>query len=286
MRLPLPVAKNHSPREQTRRPANVAHRGASAKCPENTLFAIRLAIALGVDRIEVDVQRCKDGALVLMHDTTLVRTTNARSVFPSRGPWSVADFTHEELSSLDAGAWKSREFAGEQIPTLDDAIGVIRPSDTGLLLELKAPELYPGIAGDVVTTMRGNPGYVESAVAGKRLVVQSFNFAVMKDHKTQAPEIPVGLLGAPVRPHLPVLATWADQVNPGHLSVDRAYVEDVHRLGMECHVWTVDWSPAMRRAIRLGVDGVITNRPEVLSQLLARRDWESSDSSARDRVRA
>jgi glycerophosphoryl diester phosphodiesterase len=277
MRLSLPIASNHLPTGQLRRPANVAHRGASAKFPENSVSAMRHAIALGADLIEVDVQRCRDGALVLMHDTTLARTTNAQRVFPSRGPWNVADFTYEELTRLDAGAWKSRAFAGERIPTLEDALELVNRSETGLLLELKAPELYPGIAYDVVTTMDDIPGYVESAVASRRLVVQSFNFAAMKDHKTQAPAIPVGLLGAPARVNLPVLASWADQVNPGHLTVDRAYVDHVHELGMDCLVWTVDWGLAMRRAISLGVDGIITNRPEVLGKLLARSGRSAGD---------
>jgi len=263
--------------------ANVAHRGASATQPENTLSAIRSAIALGVDLIELDVQRCRDGALVLMHDTTLVRTTNVQQVFPNRGPWRVADLTFDELARLDAGGWKSRGFAGEPVPTLDEALEVIRNSSSGLLLELKAPERYPGIVSDVVSTMRGIPGYVESAVAERRLVVQSFDVAAMKDHKTQAPAVPVGLLGTPAVANLPVLASWADQVNPNHLKVDQAYVDRVHRLGMECLVWTVDWGPAMRRVLGLGVDGVITNRPDHLAQLLARSARPARSSRSRER---
>jgi glycerophosphoryl diester phosphodiesterase len=283
MRLSLPVASKHLSAGSTRPPANVAHRGASAAYPENTLSAVRKAIALGADMVELDVQRCRDGALVLMHDRTLDRTTDAQQVFPRRGPWSVADFTHDELMRLDAGSWKSPDSAGERIPTLDDVIDVLRDTDTGLLLELKAPELYPGIVSDVVATMAARSDYVDSAVASGRLVVQSFNVAVMKDHKTQAPAIPVGLLGAPPVANLPVLATWADQVNPNHLSIDHGYVEQVHRLGMECLVWTVDWGPAMRRAVGLGVDGVITNRPDFLAQLLARSDRPAGTARSRER---
>ena len=270
MRLRTPAAEPGVTNGRPIRVANVAHRGASEQAPENTLSAVRRAIALGVDLIELDVQRCRDGALVLMHDTTLVRTTNVQRVFPTRGPWRVADFTFDELARLDAGGWKFRGLAGEPIPTLAEALEVIRTSDAGLLLELKAPQLYPGIVSDVVSTMRAIPGYVESAAARRRLVVQSFDVAAMKDHKTQAPVVPVGLLGSPLVANLPVLATWADQVNPNHLSVDQAYVDHVHRLGMECLVWTVDWGPAMRRVLGLGVDGVITNRPDRLAQLLAR----------------
>jgi len=283
MRLSLPVASKHLTAGRTRPVASVAHRGASAAYPENTLSAVREAIACGADLVELDLQRSRDGALVMMHDKTLTRTTNAQQVFPSRGPWRVADFTHDELIRLDAGSWKSGEFAGEQVPTLDQVIEVVRDSDTGLLLELKAPELYPGIVSDVVTTMAAEPGYVDSAVASGRLVVQSFNVAAMKDHKTQAPEVPVGLLGAPPVANLPVLATWADQVNPNHLSIDHRYVDQVHRLGMDCLVWTVDWVPAMRRALGLGVDGVITNRPDLLARLLARSDRRGGTARSRGR---
>jgi glycerophosphoryl diester phosphodiesterase len=267
----LPAAARPTSPQGRQRILNVAHRGASEEAPENTLAAIRRAVSVGADKVEVDVQRSKDGALVLMHDTTLARTTNVRRVFPGRAPWRVADLTYDELLRLDAGAWKSPAFAGEPVPTLEEVVDVVRRGHTGLLLELKAPELYPGIVSDVVAALRGVPGYVDWAVDTGKLVVESFGFAAMKEHKTLEPTVPVGLLGAPARANLPALATWADQVNPSHLAVDRSYVDEVHRLGMECLVWTVNRGPAIRRALRMGVDGVITNRPRVLGQILGRR---------------
>jgi glycerophosphoryl diester phosphodiesterase len=168
-----------SPAPDTVEVSNVAHRGASAYAPENTLAAVREGIAMDGDLIEVDVQRTKDGQLVLMHDTNLARTTDVEQVFPDRTPWKVADFTYNEMMQLDAGSWKAAEFAGEKIPTLAETIELIRDSRVGLLLEVKAPGLYPGIEGDVARTMRAVPGYVESAVAADRLVVQSFDFGSM-----------------------------------------------------------------------------------------------------------
>jgi len=250
---------------------NVAHRGASAYVAENTLAAVRRAIALDCDLIEVDVQRSRDGALVLMHDTTLARTTNAREVFPHRAPWRVSDFRHDEMLQLDAGSWRSPHFAGEGIPTLEQVVRVVQNTDAGLLLELKAAHLYPGLATDVEAALRSVDGYVGSAVTAGRLVVQSFDFAAMRELKALDPSMPVGLLGSPDRAHLPALASWADQVNPNHRVVDAAYVDELHRLGLACHTWTVNSVPAMRRALAAGVDGVITNRPDVLARLLAER---------------
>jgi glycerophosphoryl diester phosphodiesterase len=259
------VPPSPAPSSTAARLLRIAHRGASDRAPENTLAAVRLAAREGADLIEVDLQRSRDGAVVLMHDTTLVRTTNARVVFPRRAPWRVADFTLAELRRLDAGSWKSSEFAGEQVPTLAEVIDVLRTSPSGLLLELKLPRLYPGLVTDVVSTCAAAPGFVESSVATGRLVVQSFDVAAMKDHKTQAPSIPVGLLGRFAPVNLPALSSWADQVNPCHVAADRAYVEQVQRLGMRCLVWTVDGSRAQRRVRRMGVDGIITNRLEGLA---------------------
>lgn len=250
------------------RPLNVAHRGASADVAENTLAAIRRAIADGADLIEVDVQRTGDGALVLLHDTTLVRTTNVRLRYPGRAPWRVGDFTYDELRTLDAGTWKSRAFGGEHIPTLAEAVEVVRRSRAGLLVELKAPNLYPGITSDLLGCLREIPDYVGSATAAGRLVVQSFDVPAMRALKDLEPAIPVGVLGTPPRSSLAGLATWADQVNPSHLSVDSAYVDQVHRLGMGCLVWTVNRGLSIRRAVRMGVDGVITNHPDRLGRLL------------------
>ena len=253
------------------RPLVVAHRGASADAPENTLSAVRAALARDSDLIEVDVQRSKDGALVVMHDTTLSRTTNVQALFPNRGPWLVGQFTYAELARLDAGSWKAPQFAGEKIPTLEQVVDVIRRSRSGLLLELKAPALYPGIVREVTAALAQPQGYLHSAVAAGRLVVESFNREAIWDCKTAEPSIPVGLLGTPSPADLPALARWVDQVNPGFRSADAGYVSAVHQAGLRCLVWTVDRRRAMRRAVRARVDGVITNRPDVLHQVLGER---------------
>ncbi|HEY6932859.1 MAG TPA: glycerophosphodiester phosphodiesterase family protein [Marmoricola sp.] len=250
---------------------NVAHRGASHRAPENTMAAIHHAIRIGADAVEVDVRRTRDGALVLLHDTTLVRTTDVRRAHPGRAPWRVGDLDYDEIVRLDAGTWKSPRYAGEPVPMLEQAIEAVHRAGIGLVVELKTPELYPGIVSDVAAALRSEPGYLDAALLEGRLVVQSFNFAAMKEHKTHAPDIPVGLLGAPRVEHLPVLASWADQVNPHHGRVDREYVGRLHDLGLRCQAWTADRKSDMRRLLQAGVDGVITNRPARLGRILAGR---------------
>ena len=253
----------HPTVEHRDRVLNIAHRGASADAPENTLVAVRRAVELGADMVEVDLQRSKDGALVLLHDATLARTTDAALRFPRRGPWRVGDFTLDELRRLDAGGWWSQDHAGERVPTLDQLLDELGPTRVGVQLELKTPSAHPGVVRDLADCLRGRPQ--DSA----KVVVQSFDFAAMKELKTRLPEVPVGLLGTPARSNLAALATWADQVNPRHTSIDRDYVQLLDDLGLECRVWTVNRGQAMRRALRLGVGGVITDRPQALGRLLS-----------------
>src|SRR5689334_8354535 len=94
------------------RVATYAHRGSSGMAPENTAAAFALAIAEGADYVETDVQLSADGELVIIHDVTLARTTDARLAFADRAPWNVHDFTLAELRKLDAGGWYDDDFAG------------------------------------------------------------------------------------------------------------------------------------------------------------------------------
>ena len=252
-------------RATTQQVLAVAHRGASERAPENTLAAVRLGADLGADAIEVDLQRTRDGALVLLHDGGLGRTTDAAARFRHRGPWSVGSMTLAEVRRLDAGSWKSPRWAGERVPTLGEVLTEVghRPG-LRLLLELKLPERHPGIVADLADELitAGARGVVDLAY----VVVQSFDVAAVKELKVRCPALTVGILGLPPRGHLPALGTWAGQVNPHHAALDASYVEAVHANGMRCLTWTVDRRFSMRRALRAGVDGVITNRPDVLLQ--------------------
>ena len=136
-------------------PVNIAHRGASAYAPEHTLAAYRLAIEMGADYVEQDLQLTSDGVLICMHDTTLNRTTDVEEVFPDRSReveirgepravWRVSDFTLDEIKTLDAGVWFSDEFAGTRVPTFQEAIDLVQ-GQAGMYPETKAPGEYEAL---------------------------------------------------------------------------------------------------------------------------------------------
>jgi glycerophosphoryl diester phosphodiesterase len=244
------------------RPWAIAHRGASHLAPENTLSAVRSALALGADMVEVDVRRTADGALVLMHDATLARTTDAVRVLPSRAPWRVQDLTLDEIRALDAGSWKSSTFAGEVVPTLEEAWEVTDRAGTQLLVEVKEPAAHPGIERDVAELVRAHGGR-----AG--VVVQSFDTPAMHRLVHEVPGLDVGVLTPVPARRLPALASWATYLNPHHRLVDNAYLDRVHAAGLTCLPWTVDDPRRIRRLLRAGADGVISNRPDLVRAVRA-----------------
>ena len=127
-------------------PLVIAHRGASADWPENTIPAFIAGIDQGADMIETDVHMSADGELVIMHDTTVDRTTDARTLYPNRQDRSIAGMNAAQIATLDAGSWKGEEFAGIRVPRLAEVLTLAHDTRTGLLLEVKHPEIYPGIA--------------------------------------------------------------------------------------------------------------------------------------------
>lgn len=257
----------------------IAHRGASAYAPENTLPAVTLAHDLGAVWVENDVQRTKDGRLVVIHDTTLSRTTDVEERYPDRAPWNVRDFTLAEIARLDAGSWFDEEFAGERVPTLEQYLELLAETGQKLLLEIKAPQLYPGIEKDTLRVLRAY-GWLEPDRVGTDLVVQSFSAASVKAVHGLAPRVRTGFLGTPKTADLRTYARFSDQINPPHKDITPGYVTAVHQVEgahgdpLEVHTWTVDDWVTARRVVDAGVDGVITNRPDVVLDAVGDR-WAS-----------
>lgn len=246
----------------------IAHRGSSGAAPENTLAAIRLAIRHDADVVENDIQRTRDGELVIMHDTTLDRTTDVEQVFPARAPWNVGDFTLKEIKRLDAGSWFAPRFAGQEVPTLEEWVNAVG-REAGMLLEPKSPALYPGIERDLDKELRSLPAF-NRALRADRVVVQSFDHVWLRQYKDLAPDVPVGLLYGtdPTEAEVSAAATWAQQVNPALGAIEEDTVERIHAHGLETHVWTVNAGQDMYRAMEWDVDGIITNYPQVLRDII------------------
>lgn len=240
----------------------IAHRGASRDAPENTLAAVDAAHRRGLIWVENDVQRSKDGRLVVLHDATLERTTDAAKVFPGRAPWRVGDFTAAEIARLDAGSWFGGRFAGERVPTLAAYLRRLERNGQRLLLEIKAPEKYPGIEAQVLRELRA-AGWLDRAHVRSRLVVQSFSVRCVRTVHERAPQVRTGILGAPGVRLLSRYARFADQINPPESALSSRWLAAVHRLRgphgrpLEVYAWDVAKNTTARSVRARGADGVI-----------------------------
>ncbi|MDT0319105.1 glycerophosphodiester phosphodiesterase [Streptomyces millisiae] len=252
--------------DHERGPRLVAHRGASGYAPENTLAAADVAHELDTEWVETDVQQTADGELVLLHDTTLSRTTDVEEVFPDRAPWNVSDFTAEEIAQLDAGSWFGPEFAGEPVPTLGDYLDLLEENGQSLLLEIKSPELYPGIEEDIVAELR-EEGWLRGR-PGDRLVVQSFNADSVRTVHELVPRVVTGFLGTPALADVPEYAEFVDQINPRYRDLTAEYVAGIqavrgaHGRPLEVYSWTINDAATATTVAGLGVDGIITDFPD------------------------
>lgn len=234
----------------------VAHRGAAGYAPENTIAAFDKGLEMKADYIELDVQLSKDGELVVIHDTTVDRTTD--------GSGKVGQLTLEELRSLDAGSFKGEQFAGEKIPTFEEVLDRYH-GKIGILIELKSPELYPGIEEAVAQELKERN---LDKPQNDKIIVQSFNFESMKKMDALLPKVPIGVLTSSklhaTDAALEEFATYADFFNPSYGLVSKELVEKVHSLGMEIQSWTVRSPEAAQFLIDMKVDGIITDYPDYI----------------------
>ena len=239
---------------------NFAHRGASAQAPANTLSAFRLAAELGADGVELDVQLSRDGEAVVIHDFTVDATTN--------GSGAVAEKTLIELQALDAGSWFDAAFTGEHIPTLQEVMDAVGHRLL-LNIEIKLPFTLAntGLEAEVVRLIEDN-NLVE------RVIVSSFHPLALRRVKSLNRRIPTGLLYAhdlPIYLRRAWLAPLAphEARHPDSAMVTPPYVRAMKAKGYRINVWTVDDPDEMRRLLHLGVDAIITNRPDVLHQVMS-----------------
>jgi glycerophosphoryl diester phosphodiesterase len=222
-----------------------SHRGAGVLEPENTLRAIRRAIALGADQVELDAQLTRDGHLILMHDETVDRTTN--------GTGKVAELTLAEIRQLDAGQ-------GEQTPTLEEVLAVTDGKITPQI-ELKGPN----VAAAVMRT-------VEAAGRTETVILTSFLHQQLLEARQLSADIQTGALWgrlpADVVARSQLLGVHALHV--WHEFIDEKLVADAHASGLLVRAWNANTEDAMQRLIALGVDAIGSDRPDLLLDVCRR----------------
>ncbi len=244
------------------------HRGAAALAPENTLAGFRMAVELGVDAAELDLQATKDGVVVVIHDDTVDRTTDGRG--------RIGDLTLAEIKRLDAGARFGPTFRGERVPTLRELIDLVKAGGNRrfrLNLEIKFAEGREGHPADLeerVLAVLRETGFLD------RVITQSFHHASAAKMKRLAPSIPAGLLvGQRRQPPDPVAAVrqhGADYYAPQYSLLTPDLLRMLHDAGIPVVAWTVNDPSDMRRLIAAGLgtlsgDGIISDYPDRLVEL-------------------
>jgi len=272
--------------------AVIAHRGLSGLAPEHTWEAYDRAIEIGADYIEQDLHMSADGVLVILHDDTLERT--------ARGPephcsGRTREKTLAELRNCDFGSWFGAAFRGQSIITLDELLSKYGRT-TRYYIETKDPAEMPGMEEKLVVALRrfGFLGESKSrtpvpvkpaahvqanahggaeANAMAPVVIQSFSRDSLEKMRALAPALPRvqlierGDLAGQIESELKKIASYASGVGPNHLDVDAAFVAAAHRHGLWVHPWTVNDPAEMERLIELGVDGLFTDRADLLITL-------------------
>ena len=237
--------------------AVTAHRGFSTAAPENTLAAFQAALDSGADYIELDVQLTKDGELVVFHDDTIDRTTD--------GSGKLSSFTYDELQQFSAGSWfgKDGEFDDQRIPKLSEVLDLIG-DDIMINIEIKRH-------GNVAATAEKVVELINEYGIRSSCYVTSFSYPALKTVKKLDPKIKTGLIA-----NLATSTSYSqlkniDAVSMNYIFVNQSVVDTAHLNGKKVFVWTVDRPLEIQQMVNLGVDNIITNRPDKASEAIDSR---------------
>lgn len=269
-------------------PLLFAHRGGSGIAPENTIAAFESAVALGVDGLELDVRFSKDGGVVVHHDATLERTTNLRG--------RVEAFTTDELARADAAhhfrPWSAPDGPpplrgrGIGVPTLDAVLA--RCPDVRIIIELKLND--PALGAAVVNIVR-------AAAAERRVCLGGVGRRALRAVRRMAPGLATSAAREEVRwalyrswcrwpiPQAPYAGYQVPETAGRTRVVSARFVADAHAAGLGVQVWTVDDAEAARRLIGWGVDGLISDRPDLLHAVVRAASPGTSSTPVTDRAR-
>lgn len=239
-------------------PLIIAHRGASAHAPENTIAAFNMALDMGADGIELDVMLSQDQELVVIHDDTVDRTTN--------GSGRVKDFSYRMLKDLDAGKAFAERFSGEHVPNLKE---VLEQLGGKFLINVELKN-YASPMDDLTVKVID---LVESSNLVDSVILSSFNPLNLRRAFKRNPAIQRGLLtfpkaaGSLLRGPVGRLFPY-NALHPYFSDVNKRMIDHMHRLGRQVNVWTVDDPVEIRLLTQLGVDMIICNDPLFARQVL------------------
>ncbi|KAA5545698.1 hypothetical protein F0145_12240 [Adhaeribacter rhizoryzae] len=243
--------------KQRRKINLIAHRGASDVAPENTLAAVKKALQGPADYIEVDVHQTKDGAIILMHDATVNRTTN--------GQGTIASLTLAEIKKLDAGLWYDSAYQHERVPTLSETLALVKGRKK-LLIEIKKGRdgLYNGIENKILAIIQENK-------AQNWCILQTFYDPVLENIWKNELAVPTHKLIVAKIPFIPLYfdhrLQWGNfdkydramAINANQYFTTQGFVKELHNSGFKTYPWTVDDPQAINRVLALGADGVMSS---------------------------
>ncbi|MBW6463669.1 MAG: glycerophosphodiester phosphodiesterase [Firmicutes bacterium] len=238
---------------------NIAHRGANAEAPENTLAAFRKAVEIGADGFEFDLQLSRDNVPVVIHDEMLERTTNGNGL--------VKDYTLDELKAFDAGSWFSPEFAGETIPTLEEVFEEFAQSEALFNIELKSGIIiYPELEEKVLKI-------ISRFKVKERVLISSFNHYSLVTCLQIDPEVRTGILYM-----AGLYEPWNYAKSLGCYSAHPLFYHLQHPeivSGFKEHsipvfAWTVNDPLYMKMMVAGGIEGIITDNPRELKKIIGK----------------
>lgn len=229
----------------------IAHRGASGYAPENTRASILEGLKRGCDGFEVDVQLTKDNKVVVFHDWSLERTSNGNGFLKEK--------TLGQLKTLDIGNWFSKEFKGEKVLTLEELLGII-PEEKLLNIEIKVRHGEINQIEEKVLEILERHARINS-----NIIISSFDHRIIKKIKEIKPEIQVGLLITAGLLNMKNYISNFDlySVHCGGEFISKINVEELKNMNIKIYAWTVNTVEEAKTLDSFGVDGIITNYPDI-----------------------
>jgi glycerophosphoryl diester phosphodiesterase len=239
-----------------KKPVVIAHRGASAYAPENTMAAFKKALEQGAGGIELDVQLTRDGHVAVIHDETVDRTSNGKG-------W-IKDCTLEELKALDFGSWFGKPYENERIATLEEVLELVSASRILLNIELKNGRFFYQGMEEKVAALIKRFGMEEN------VIISSFNHYSLVSFKKAAPAVRTGILYSEqiYEPWQYAKTVGACAIHPHYSSVLPEIMTGCTKYGIAVNPYTVDDPEHIRQLVQAGVDGVITNVPDIAWEVI------------------